>query len=656
MELNTKTSQVDPEEHKDALEKVESLTKEKDSLKSKKESAEQESTRIRSIATRLNKELAQQKKTVGELMKEKEALASASKNSQTTSELKEKAAKLEKELNSTKTELAGANERNNRLRDRLRQFQKMIKDLREKEKSLSDQLAEAQSAPGTAALPAPEPSPALKQVPEIGENQDANKTIESQDEGDRPISGSGPSAGAEGIPPKKPQEELLRLPPGGFNFGPNEEAIVTTQDAANKEDAMQGSGRASNEVSSVQPSSASPKSTKTAPSAAVSQVASPRTKMEDAGETTEKATRRDSGSKKEMSFKEKLLEKKRRLAEKLAVKRKVTESEAKQAESKDVESKLPEEGGSSEPAVKKPKLGEASVAETREQSAKPHEAIPADKAAFEGEEVSGKDDEGEIAEEVTTAGAKEAEQQDESATDTKAIVPTPANMAFGQAPNFGSPATTFGTSAGAPAFGTSGNTPAFGGSAPAAAFGTAGSVFGTVGGSFPAFGTSAGGPVPAFGGGSSALFGSASAAPGPPFGTSTSATAPFGSTPAFSSGTGLGNQPTTSGETPGSNTEGSLPTMTPQGQAVSTFTFGSSGLITLPTPSQPSRANSNNSPFGVFSGSGTSSGSPFGVFGPGGPRPLFGTQQAAAAAEQTKDEEDEGKENEETTGKKEGEE
>jgi uncharacterized protein (DUF3084 family) len=86
--------QIDPEVHRQALAKVDTLSKDNSTLKSEKETAEKESTRIRSIATRLNKELAQHKKTVAELTEQKEALSNASKNMQASTELKEKVAKL----------------------------------------------------------------------------------------------------------------------------------------------------------------------------------------------------------------------------------------------------------------------------------------------------------------------------------------------------------------------------------------------------------------------------------------------------------------------------------------------------------------------------------------------------------------------------------
>ena len=178
---------------------------------------------MRNIATKLNKEVAQQKKAnemqkkmVAQLTAQKQALAS-SKNAQAATErdqLKEKMAKVEKDLSSAKTELEGANERNTKLRDRLRQFQKMIKDLREKEKTLEGQLAEA-NAGGTASVSASTPAPAattfLQQTTTAQKDAKDAKDQETKvdPEPEQPAS-------------VKATQEVLKLPTGGFKFGPSE--------------------------------------------------------------------------------------------------------------------------------------------------------------------------------------------------------------------------------------------------------------------------------------------------------------------------------------------------------------------------------------------------------------------------------------------------
>ena len=146
--------QVDPEEHAKVLKKIEVLEKEAVDLKSSKVEAEEECKRIRKIAGKASSQLQQlkslaetQKKSIAKITAEKEALAKAQKDAASAKELgelKAKVTKLESDRENEKIQLTGANEMNEKLRDRLRVFQKTISDLKKKESSLTTQLKDAQ--------------------------------------------------------------------------------------------------------------------------------------------------------------------------------------------------------------------------------------------------------------------------------------------------------------------------------------------------------------------------------------------------------------------------------------------------------------------------------------------------------------------------------
>lgn len=117
-------------------------------------------------------------------------------------------------------------------------------------------------------------------------------------------------------------------------------------------------------------------------------------------------------------------------------------------------------------------------------------------------------------------------------------------------------------------------------------------------------------------GGTAAPFGSGQT---PVFGSSAATTLPTGSA--------FGTKPAAKDASGG----GAFLNITPPGAqaAPPTFAFGSSGSITLPTPSIAARSSSGSSPFGMFAPSGGG----FGVFGAsaGGAKPLFGSPPAATS-------------------------
>lgn len=155
--LVSKFNQIDPEEHRFLKNQVEEMTKAKESANAWQKATEEENNRIRSIAKKLNlqcreqqKAIESQKHEIQQLSSEKATLmdssAADSAAQKEREELKQQIAKMDKDAKSAKTELDGANSRNDRLRERLREFQTMIRDLRAKEKTLAEQLASAQAA------------------------------------------------------------------------------------------------------------------------------------------------------------------------------------------------------------------------------------------------------------------------------------------------------------------------------------------------------------------------------------------------------------------------------------------------------------------------------------------------------------------------------
>jgi hypothetical protein len=391
--------------------------------------------------------------------------AASSKNAEAAAErdqLKEKIARVEKELNSTKTELDGANDRNNKLRERLRQFQKMIQDLRAKEKELVRQLAEAASrggqqqpttdvvgegpTPPTLEQEAAKPTQASK--PKVAEDTDGKPDI--------PIEAPAPAA----------SRELLRPPPGGFSFGPSEAATKAqakelTATAEIKSHSagsvfVQASTTSQPTVSASVPVATqkpddeggnvpSTPSSGDAPSAAPASLLSPK--------TTPQALlppRRNSGNKAELSMKERLLEKKRLLAERVAKK-------------KELQRQAVEAGENAEPSQKRQKLesekGDAAAASS---PVPPAQApIPSQKdQVMTSESKDKEEEEGEVAEALVEEDSKTETAPLSSAPESAGVAVT-GGVAFGRPSGLGA-INPFG---GAPAPFGIGSAPVFGSAA-----------------------------------------------------------------------------------------------------------------------------------------------------------------------------------------------
>ena len=308
--LVKKFNQVDPEEHRIALATVDELKKEKETADALKKNAESQNARLRDIARGLKQKQSELQGQVDAKTKEVEKLT-AEKASLKGSSDKENA--LNEKIKSLTTQLSGANGRNETFREKLREFQKKIRELTVKEKTLMEELEKARKQQvSTPSVPAPAPAPVTKAkptspVPPAAAEKASEKPVEKKDEA--AVAGAGES-------------EVPSVPEGGFKFGPS-----TTEDDSNKE------------LRADAPSFVPGK--KAADASLPAKTPSPEAKVP--SKTPEPKprppTRQGSGEKMEMSVKEKLMAKKRKLAE---LKEKKLAEAAKKSEEKEI-AKDPEE-------------------------------------------------------------------------------------------------------------------------------------------------------------------------------------------------------------------------------------------------------------------------------------------------------------------------
>lgn len=305
-----------------------------------KVAAEADSKRIRQLAGRASKELQQNKKlvekhmkTIEQLTAEKDSLAKLNKAATSMKEIGElqvKLTKLESERANEKIQLTGANEMNDKLRERLRQYQKTINEGKKKENLLKSQLSEAKKKLNDIDMktdkPSPEPSPETEAKP-IGQLPDssAGKT--------KPISKEMLKEGSEDsstVAEKKQAKALPSIPAGGFKFGPSADAERLVSPPPEKILVSKVDESKTPQVSKKRPieaiaeENASKKSTTldavkgnvVEAIKGTGEVAAGGEKVADSkGEAPKPipVTRRPSGENKELSMKEKLLEKKRKL-------------------------------------------------------------------------------------------------------------------------------------------------------------------------------------------------------------------------------------------------------------------------------------------------------------------------------------------------------
>lgn len=638
--LVTKFNQVDPVEHDKVLAKAETLEKELKVMETQKQDAEAESKRIRVLTGRVSKELQQNKqlaekykKSLEKVTSEKEELVKASKNTTSKKELDEMKEKL-KQLEREKAAEKAKGAMNDKLRERLRQFQKTIVEHKKNETLLTNQLKEAKEK--LKAQETQEKSEASDQTVQSKTEGESNKkeTIEDVEKTkpdpkkEKPVPSKAEPSSEGQSAAKKPEKavekkQLPMVPPGGFKYGPSNPVKVAaaetkdrppqegqsgaqekpTPSLASKPVASQISKKRPAETSEGNQNKKKPALETTREKAAetVQSAGEQAVGEEKPSESTAKSSgpntivRRDSGVKKEMSMKEKLLEKKRKLMEKMK------EKEAKLKKSQEAQPEEPKEIKSDEePAAK------------RQKSDAPKEDVPekVDVSETAGQEAPASEESKTSPSEVATeakADSKETSQDEEG--DAEVSVGEQAGEASKEEPADTAAATTnksansSSSEAVTPAFG-SGSTTTFG-------FGASSSAAAPTFGQASAFGSG-------FGSGSTApsVFGSGASV----FGTKTESSTP--STSAFG-GAFLNMKP------PGSSTS------PPQ------FSFGSSKSITLPTPTistQPSM-------FSAFSASKSLSS------GGVAAKPLFGStkkeSQEALVGTTTKEAQEEPKDDDE---------
>jgi nucleoprotein TPR len=427
--LVTKFNQIDPEEHRKALKRVGELEAEKETLEKWKTTTEQENTRIRDIARRLKdskdtitKTVELQKKEIERLEEEKTNLLKAtSESSALTTErdsLKERLLKLEKQFESSKTELDGANTMNGRLRERLRQFQTQIKELK----------ASAGASGGVTG--------ATSSIP-------TKQSTKLEVPAEKGISKS-PAPSLKHETTKKPPE----VPEGGFKYGPSsagdDSAKETTSGiaGASKESAA-SSLRA--DAPSFAPPSLVPKTMPPVTSE----------KVESSSPSEKSPPKVGSSVTKEQSMKEKLLERKLLLEKK----RKLAELK-KKAKAGSTDEKITKADTEEQQAAKKARTSELEPATAgNRKSLEDQDTAPAPGAAA----ADPVQEDGQ--EEVGTEGT-DTNQDNEVAVDSASGTSASLSTPFGSLPGtqttmtFGKSTPSLGSS---PAFGT---TSTFGGGVP----------------------------------------------------------------------------------------------------------------------------------------------------------------------------------------------
>jgi nucleoprotein TPR len=674
--LVSKFHQIDPEEHKKALKESEALKKEMTSLNAWKKTTEEESVRIRNIASTLNKRMKElrtvneaQITEISKLGAEKATLASASSVGSSAAakerdQLKEKVSKMEKDAASAQTELKGASDRTDLLRERLRQFQKTIQGLKGSERTLIAQLAAAkeQVSAAQASTPSSEGN-----APPAGTSGPRSTEVEPGEEAMPDVAPVPTAAETKQAMPKSDlaskatsDESGPSVPEGGFQFGPSKptqsKPVESTETPAASRDTLPTKASASTAHTTLRPEATTfapvAKANPPVPAAEVKKalptepvkpppssqttggkvevtkdhpiesVEHPPSSQTTGGKVDAKTTpeveetkvpRRMSGEKAEMSMKEKILEKKRKLAEAqarkrsmeavLAAKKAQTEIGDEQASkrAKPNEAIEPTPAASKESAtIAESKGSEAAVTSEGKEAITPDPAPAAPKETPEADEATpaaavvdagaSAPDEGKDEVEFgdTEEDKAKDDEQDDMVDDDDVVVVDDDDIAvvddeadedeqeveelqIDEPEEPKKPDTPMGTSTAPFGGAMTGQTPAFG----------AGTTFGQ-----------------GFKGPTTSTFGTMA--------TSSPSAGGFGSS--F-----LNMKP------PGSSTT------TP------TFSFGTSGTITLPIPTQTAPIAS---PFGSFGGGSTS----FGSFGGGGggmsTRPLFGAPEVQPAMEE----------------------
>ena len=635
--LVSRFNQVDPEVHSKVVLKSVELENQVKALEDKKSSAEEETMRIRTLASRAssqlskNKQMVENQKTlITKLTAEKAALVKSQKESSSKKdfdELKEKILKLEKERAVEAIQLKGSTEMNEKLRDRLRQFQKTMVDLKKGKEVLTKQLTEARSITQQKEAETAKAVATLKEKESILANSNvaaataapiepAAKCIPAKEKPaapvpKQPVVTATLSADTKTIIEKKEEKQIMpKVPPGGFKFAPSKilpSGGIKLTPSKTPASISSGSMMAKKKNDAEQEKKSLPKKpTAVTNSSEEKGDEEPKTDKEPVSSLKRPAppNRRNSGEVKEMGLKDKLMEKKRKLLELKAAK-------AKAIEAKKEDSNVPEPV-SAEPVAKRNKTDNSVEEKATETAAsKPQNKIAPPhldaKAATFVPNVSTSF----IKEAAAKMAAKSASRKADFTSDDGEMKESEEKPLMGQTPAIGIAGSSTGS-----IFGGGTKTPtAFGsgfGQASTSTFGKP-SGFGSVGTGFGSSGAASRKSTFAFGG--TQPEGGSDSAGTQPEGGSDSASAPSAS--GFSGAALLNMKP------PGSSS-GTAPQ----------FSFGNSGSsITLPTPGAAA-ANPNLSMFNAFSSPAAPS-QPFG--GQVSAKPLFGSTQEKDDKEEEED-------------------
>mmetsp|Transcript_18894 Transcript_18894/g.27951 ORF Transcript_18894/g.27951 Transcript_18894/m.27951 type:complete len:1878 (-) Transcript_18894:926-6559(-) len=257
--LVSKFNQVDPEEHQRIVKEAENVRKECSVLKTQKDASEKEGASAKALVAKLNKDLSSQKtilqKQQAMLKKMNLEKESAAKTSSTTAsvtkerdQLKEMYKKMKSEFTSKETELKGANDRIENLKQRLRLFQKTISDQRQKISSLETTLSATAVSTSIAQNLTSNNATKGAEATQTGDgaNSKVVKLAETKEEGkakSTAICQENPKANTK----ESVKEDLPSVPESGFRFGPSSkqtpvapstpnETSSTEIDASNKKD------------------------------------------------------------------------------------------------------------------------------------------------------------------------------------------------------------------------------------------------------------------------------------------------------------------------------------------------------------------------------------------------------------------------------------
>ncbi|CAJ1966426.1 unnamed protein product [Cylindrotheca closterium] len=230
--LVTQFNQIDPIEHQKVVEELGKMKTELGDMARKKVDAEDESKRIRQLAGRASKELQQnkqlvekQKRMILELTEQKSNMAKMYNGNKLKDleELKKKISHLEEERDNGKKLLFGANEMNEKLRERLRQFQKVINECKKKEELLHVQLQQAIVRARDPDWEKVDVRP--RSIAQSSADMRIFKEMQQKDQTEKPEI----KETIDGAAVPRTTKVITNVPLGGFMFGPSEPDGSTLQ-------------------------------------------------------------------------------------------------------------------------------------------------------------------------------------------------------------------------------------------------------------------------------------------------------------------------------------------------------------------------------------------------------------------------------------------